>query len=471
MKYPLEMPMVEFRGFMEKVISYCVYKSKGKMPVGRVSKSHAMICIGILLCGILPVFGNDINVAPYAELRGKYTYLEAGKSAVDLLRNVVDDDPSTAWRCGSLAENPTCFELVFARPVPIKTIRIEWGDPIGKDFDVCIYDGKQWASLAQARGNQDRKNGWACTIPAQSVRIDIANSVNPPHVAIAGIRLEVEVDSENLSELTPPKRRVAVPVTKAPPVIDGNIMPGEWDQAARLSDFRAGLYNDGPAPEKTEGFILQDQKHLYVAFRCEAKDPARFFGGFTKRDEPVHLDDHVEIFLDTTGDRKSYKQILCNFKGTLADNRADRYSLTSYGNDNSWDADVTARSKLREGGYDIELTIPWSSFADPNGVDATWGVNFARGHGKGLGYSIWAPTYGLYIWFPDKWGELTGLIFDPDSMRTDQVAERPEPLATDRILRSDLNRVIWTATSMEWVLKKLEGLRLKLGEAIEASAR
>jgi len=419
----------------------------------REGRLQAVIAIIAVLASMLfpATAATPVNVAAYGELRGKHTYRPGGQSAVEMLRRAVDGDPSTCWSSRGLPEKTTYFQIVFARPVPIDAVEIDWGVPAAKDYDVRVNDGDGWRTLSEARGNAEGAARLPCPGPVKSVRIDVSASVKPPYVRIAEIRLPAAVARAELGELRPPPRRVAPPTTASPPVIDGVVGAAEWDGAARVSGFRAGLYDDGPAPERTEVLLLQDAENLYVAFKCSVTGKGRFARGYERRDDPVHLDDHVEIFFDTNRDRRSYYQILVNFLGALADQRTDRRGLSSFSADAEWDADVTARVQRRERGWDVELAIRWSSFSSPDPVDVAWGVNFARGHGKELGYSIWAPTYGYYIWFPDKWGEMTPLACDREALQIEASSSARTPLSADRVVHADAEFVTWIATCLEAV--------------------
>src|SRR5438128_1941747 len=88
--------------------------------------------------------------------------------------------------------------------------------------------------------------------------------------------------------------------TLSPVVIDGELDDAAWAKAAVVNLV---LNSDGsPAPAKTEGRILYDDKYLYFSFRS-ADD--NIWATMKRRDEHLWEEEVVEVFLQPDPQEKS----------------------------------------------------------------------------------------------------------------------------------------------------------------------
>ena len=89
--------------------------------------------------------------------------------------------------------------------------------------------------------------------------------------------------------------------------IDGKLDEAIYSQVPGISDFvqmepHAGL----PATEKTELWILFDDKNVYVAFRCWESHPERMVVNEMRRDTAnLWLGENVAFMFDTFYDRRN----------------------------------------------------------------------------------------------------------------------------------------------------------------------
>ena len=155
-------------------------------------------------------------------------------------------------------------------------------------------------------------------------------------------------------------------------VIDGIIDEEEWKNVSKTSDFREFQPGDNIIPtKKTEVMVTYDQSNLYVAFKANS-DLSQIRASMQKRDE-VFRDDFVAILLDTYGDANSAVMIGSNPLGVQLD-------ALNQGDDDDAGYDVIFKSagKITDNGYQVELSIPFSSLSFPKKKIQEWKVTFFR---------------------------------------------------------------------------------------------
>ncbi|HWP45073.1 MAG TPA: DUF5916 domain-containing protein [Blastocatellia bacterium] len=174
--------------------------------------------------------------------------------------------------------------------------------------------------------------------------------------------------------LPPEKARpVRPPLLEKPPIIDGALDDVAWKKASVLKDFYQILPGDNIAPSKqTEVLMGYDSKYLYIAFRAH-DDPNKVRATVAKRDF-IFDDDYVGIYLDTFNDRRKAYQLFFNPFGIQAD------GIFSEGREDDFSVDIVMESKgaLNEGGYCVEVAIPFKSLRYKEGATKLWGVHIVR---------------------------------------------------------------------------------------------
>ncbi len=222
---------------------------------------------------------------------------------------------------------------------------------------------------------------WSCFGPAR---------VSPVILALVWA-LASPAQAQSPGAFTMPAVKTAVA-----PVIDGVIQAGEWDHAARVTDFIQFEPNRGdPATLDTTALVLYDDTHLYVAF--EAYDPEPLMAQMTQRDAQLWNDDSVQIYIDTFHDGRSGYFFMTNVLGTQLDGRVAEDGTT---NDNTWDAPWDTATRETDFGYTSEVSIPLSALQYTVGDGVTWGINFARSRRRTLERSYWSGPV-------DHWGRMS----------------------------------------------------------------
>ncbi len=166
-----------------------------------------------------------------------------------------------------------------------------------------------------------------------------------------------------LAGLSGAQLRFSPPMLESAPVLDGVISPDEWPAAAELSPLLDKV--DGTAfPARTRIFVAIRGADLYVAAACES--PAGPPVARSRQpNSQMEGEDLIRIVLDPFA-RRTYSGISSfniNPFGAqselLAGGRAAK---------REWRGDWQAAAKVREGGWDVEVRIPWRMLDRPGGI-------------------------------------------------------------------------------------------------------
>ncbi|HEX8687335.1 MAG TPA: sugar-binding protein, partial [Pyrinomonadaceae bacterium] len=173
----------------------------------------------------------------------------------------------------------------------------------------------------------------------------------------------------------PPEKTnpVRIPRFEAAPVIDGRLDEEVWNGAARLKDFYQIEPGDNSTPSRaTEVLLGYDARTLYLAFRAH-DDPSKVRATIARRDA-VSGDDHVGIYLDTYNDKRKAYSLYFNPYGI----QADAVFTEGVGEDYSVDVVMQSKGVVGDGGYVVEVAIPFKSLRYEAGKDKLWGVHVFR---------------------------------------------------------------------------------------------
>ena len=91
--------------------------------------------------------------------------------------------------------------------------------------------------------------------------------------------------------------------TRKAPAVDGAIDPKVWRLAQPVQLALAD--SGGPPLQPTEARMLYDDEFLYAAFHCVDSDA---WGAFPNRNDPLWLEEVVEVFLDPARRRRCYAE-------------------------------------------------------------------------------------------------------------------------------------------------------------------
>ena len=130
-----------------------------------------------------------------------------------------------------------------------------------------------------------------------------------------------------------------------------------------------------PATEKTEAWIFFDDRNIYVSARCWESQPERRVANEMRRDtNQLRQNDTFAVLFDTFHDRRNGYLFYANAIGGFADSQ-----ITDEGPPNTdWNTVWSVRTADFDGGWTIEMAIPFKSLRYAPGREQTWGINLRR---------------------------------------------------------------------------------------------
>ncbi len=182
-----------------------------------------------------------------------------------------------------------------------------------------------------------------------------------------------------------------------------------WSGIPALSPF---ILVDGSslATQQTQVCLAYSQDALYVRFDCQDDD---IWGTYTKRDEPIHDEEVVELFIATSTEiPKRYFEFEVSPNGVLFDctiTNPSGYYDAHLLVDKSWNAEGLewhAQSSPERQQWWAFLKIPWQ---DMGGFHKEWRANFyriERSKKSSTEFSCWSPTFSASFHVPAYFGSL-----------------------------------------------------------------
>jgi hypothetical protein len=177
-----------------------------------------------------------------------------------------------------------------------------------------------------------------------------------------------------VAPLTPPTvraHRVSAPFT-----VDGQLDEADYAATPAIGGFvQQEPFEFQPATEKTEAWIFFDERNIYVSARCWESQPERRVANEMRRDTAqLRQNDTFLVLFDTFHDRRNGYLFYANAIGGFADSQ-----VTDEGPPNSdWNTVWSVRTANFDGGWTIEMAIPFKSLRFGPGREQTWGVNLRR---------------------------------------------------------------------------------------------
>jgi len=128
--------------------------------------------------------------------------------------------------------------------------------------------------------------------------------------------------------------------------------------------------------EKTEVWITYDERNIYVSCRCWDSEPEdKWIANELRRDtNQLRQNDQIGVMFDTFYDRRSGFLFYTNPLGARAD-----YSVVDEGGSNTdWNPVWESKTGRFEGGWTVEMAIPFKSLRYRAGANQVWGVQMRR---------------------------------------------------------------------------------------------
>ncbi|MDQ8159423.1 MAG: DUF5916 domain-containing protein [Gemmatimonadota bacterium] len=163
----------------------------------------------------------------------------------------------------------------------------------------------------------------------------------------------------------------------APLTVDGVLDEAVYTKEAAFGGLIQVAPDAGaPATERSDLWITYDDRNIYLSCRCyETAPPAEWIVNELRRDTGgLRNNEHIGVLFDTFYDRRSGFAFYTNPLGARAD-----YSIVDEGASNTdWNPVWTSKTGRFDGGWTVEMAIPFKSLRYRAGLDQVWGMQIRR---------------------------------------------------------------------------------------------
>ncbi len=203
-------------------------------------------------------------------------------------------------------------------------------------------------------------------------------AVTPARVALA--QAPITADQSSLQvESRDAEGRVTVRATRLSGDLDldGRLDESVYETVQPITDFVQQIPDEGaPASERTEAWVFFDDENLYVSARnYESVPPSEWVANEMRRDVgQLRQNDSFTVMLDTFLDRRNGVAFLVTPIGGFSD-----FAITNEGNVNTdWNVVWGSQTGVFDGGWVVEMQIPFKSLRYRPGPVQTWGIQLRR---------------------------------------------------------------------------------------------
>jgi Domain of unknown function (DUF5916) len=232
-------------------------------------------------------------------------------------------------------------------------------------------------------------------------------------------------------------------------VVDGRLSERFYEIASPFDDLiQAVPVSRGVPSERTEVWIGFDDARLYVAARVwDSQGEAGWIANEMRRDSTqLRANDSFGIYLDTYHDRRNAVGFFVNPIGGFAEVQITNEATPNFDWNPVWDL-ATGRF---DGGWTVEMAIPFKSLRYRPGVEQTWGIQIRRSVLRSNEWSYLtavpiqvAGTGPNAVFRVSMYGDLIGIEAPPPGLNLEV-----KPFATSRI---STDRVVVPAVENDWL--------------------
>ena len=161
-----------------------------------------------------------------------------------------------------------------------------------------------------------------------------------------------------------------------PLIVDGNLDDAVYGTVPGIGGFIQQEPSEGEPPtQATEIWVLFNDANFYLSVRCWDTEPERIVAKELRRgNSAIARDDTITLTLDTFYDRRNGFYFETNtlggiYEALVTDERSENPD---------WDTVWSTRSARFDGGWSLELAIPFKSLRYPRGGPQIWGINVRR---------------------------------------------------------------------------------------------
>jgi hypothetical protein len=163
----------------------------------------------------------------------------------------------------------------------------------------------------------------------------------------------------------------------APLRVDGKLDEVVYTEYQPIGGFlQVAPRYKAPSTENTDVWVMYDTEYVYVAARLwDSAPPEKWIVNELRRDtNQLRDNDHFGVMFDTFYDRRSGFIFYTNPLGALAD-----YSVIDEGGSNKdWNPVWESRTGRFDGGWTVEMAIPFRTLRYKSGTNQAWGMQLRR---------------------------------------------------------------------------------------------
>ncbi|MGE3959799.1 MAG: DUF5916 domain-containing protein [Vicinamibacterales bacterium] len=168
----------------------------------------------------------------------------------------------------------------------------------------------------------------------------------------------------------------AIPLSQ-PLRVDGRLDDAVYADNEPVGGFiQATPANGQPASERTEAWVMFDERFLYITGKCyDSAPPEQWTANELRRDtNQLRQNDMFGVLIDTFHDGRNGYNFYANPLGGFTDQ-----AVTDEGNPNpDWNPVWQVRAGRFDGGWVVEMAIPFKSIRYHAGHNQTWGLQLRR---------------------------------------------------------------------------------------------
>jgi hypothetical protein len=159
--------------------------------------------------------------------------------------------------------------------------------------------------------------------------------------------------------------------------VDGKLDEGVYSEYQPFGGFlQVAPSYKAESTERSEVWVMYDTENMYVAARLwDSLPPDQWIANELRRDtNQLRQNDHFGVMFDTFYDRRSGFMFYTNPLGALAD-----YSVIDEGQSNTdWNPVWESRTGRFDGGWTVEMAIPFKTLRYRSGDNQVWGIQLRR---------------------------------------------------------------------------------------------
>ena len=220
--------------------------------------------------------------------------------------------------------------------------------------------------------------GFTCTAGAQGAA-EIAQIPNVSGPMVAGVVIDGPPPPVPPAVITRDGGQATIRAIRltAPLEVDGRLNEPVYATVPPVSGFIQQLPNEGElATERTDAWVMYDDENFYVSGRCwDSAPPSEWAATEMRRDAFNMLNNDLFGFLiDTFYDRRNALLFYANPVGGFVDQ-----AITNEGNPNrDWNPVWDVKTGQFDGGWTIEMVVPFKSIRYRPGREQVWGIQLRR---------------------------------------------------------------------------------------------